>query len=421
MLTVVLAGCSLTTTSRSGGSATDGQAAGPIPSQLTSPSIDTQAVKAVLDARAAAVTSGDAAAYLSTVDPIDPRSRKAQAQVFTRLQQLSWSVWNYTINDVTLVDSVEGQSQPHLTAQVRLDYKLGEIDTATAQASEQIDLIARNGTWYVTKEESTRNPLLWQVADLTVLHQDQMLVIGIGPVPVSELKLMGQSEAAALNAVQRVISPSRVRRAVIIEPANSAMLGTLLDRPADSLSQIAAVTTTGTGDGRAGADRVWINRQPYLGLAQVGQEIVLRHETTHLVMRAASTSTTPMWLEEGFAEFIGYHNSGVPLSVAAGDVLGPVANGQIPSALPAADVFDGSRPNLGVAYHQAWTACLWLAEQLGTAGLVTFYDQVAAGTASDPESNVDAALAQVGLTRTQLIAGWRASLKSWAAGGSLPS
>jgi hypothetical protein len=153
----------------------------------------------------------------------------------------------------------------------------------------------------------------------------------------------------------------------------------------------------------------------------VGQEIVLRHETTHLVMHAASTSTTPLWLEEGFAEYLGYRDSGVPLSVAAGDVLGPVSQGHIPVSLPADDYFDGSRPNLGVAYHQAWTACLWLEGQLGSQGLVTFYDRVSLGTSSDPEQNVDSALAQVGISRAELVAGWRSALKAWAAGNSLPS
>ena len=65
-----------------------------------------------------------------------------------------------------------------------------------------------------------------------------------------------------------------------------------------------------------GADRVWVNTPVMATLSSLGREIVLRHEILHVATGAAATAATPLWLEEGLAEFVGYRGSGVPLRTA---------------------------------------------------------------------------------------------------------
>src|SRR5690606_38816761 len=41
-------------------------------------------------------------------------------------------------------------------------------------------------------------------------------------------------------------------------------------------------------------------------LSSAGLDVVLRHELTHLAMRATGTATIPLWVAEGLAEHAGY-------------------------------------------------------------------------------------------------------------------
>jgi hypothetical protein len=76
-----------------------------------------------------------------------------------------------------------------------------------------------------------------------------------------------------------------------------------------------------------------------------------------------------------------------------------------PSRLPNDDDFSGHRAGLGQTYEAAWLVFRLLGERYGDAAVVAFYDAVVAG------DGVDRALAeQVGVTRDELTAAWRAYL-----------
>lgn len=92
----------------------------------------------------------------------------------------------------------------------------------------------------------------------------------------------------------------------------------LLGSPASSYRGIAAVTTGETG-GRehAPADRIIVNPDAYGLLGSLGKQVVLTHETTHVATRADTTSATPLWLSEGYADWVGYRGSGRTAAQAA--------------------------------------------------------------------------------------------------------
>jgi len=242
----------------------------------------------------------------------------------------------------------------------------------------------------------------------TSVRVDQVDVVGFDGVPREELLALAQSESRAFRSVRSLRGPGGPDLVVLVVPARLADLESLLERPAGSLSTVAAVAL--------GHDRVWVNREALAALPEVGRDIVLRHETTHLVVNASGSDAVPLWLEEGVAEFVGYLGSGVRLDVAAEDLLGEVAAGKLPDRLPRDSDFAAS--GTSVSYHQAWTACLWLADQIGVEGLLRFYDDVSSAEGADREAAVDQALGKAGLTRAQLLDGWRSALAAWARDGS---
>ena len=97
---------------------------------------------------------------------------------------------------------------------------------------------------------------------------------------------------------------------------------------------------------------------------------MLRHEVTHVATAAPATATTPTWLEEGLAEYLGYRGSGVPLHVATRDVT------RVPRRFPADGAFVGAGAT--EAYELAHLGCVAMVEGVGVRGLLQVYRRTAA-------------------------------------------
>ena len=252
----------------------------------------------------------------------------------------------------------------------------------------------------------------------TSVRVDQVEVVGLDGVPREELLSLAQAQSRALRSVRSLLGSDGPDSVVLMVPARLRDLERLLARPAGSLSALAAVAI--------GRDHVWVNREAFAALPEAGRDIVLRHETTHVVVNASGSDDVPLWLEEGLAEFVGYRGSGVRLDVAAEDLLREVSAGRLPDRLPRDSDFGAAAAtaagtpavSTSVAYHQAWTTCLWLADRIGVEGLLRLYAAVSDVGGADREAAVDQALGDEGITRAQLLDGWRAALSAWARDGS---
>jgi hypothetical protein len=129
---------------------------------------------------------------------------------------------------------------------------------------------------------------------------------------------------------------------------------------------------------------VTVNPRNWSRLGSLGAQIVLTHELTHVATRAETGSQTPKWLSEGFADYVGFLDSGLPPTVAASELDQRVRRGELPSRLPINRAFRGGDPELGVAYEEAWLACRYIAARYGQSTLVRFYRAV--GTSQRPSA-----------------------------------
>jgi hypothetical protein len=120
----------------------------------------------------------------------------------------------------------------------------------------------------------------------------------------------------------------------------------------------------------------------------------------------------PTWLVEGFADFVGYRDSGVPVSVIGQDLRALVRGGRWPGRLPADRDFHGDSPRLPAAYEEAWSACRLIAGRIGVPGLVRLYRQVGT-TPGNGAAAVDAALRHfLHISSTQFVAQWGQSVRA---------
>ena len=167
---------------------------------------------------------------------------------------------------------------------------------------------------------------------------------------------------------------------MVLVPKSLEEMAGLLGAPASGYRGIAAVTT---GESRrraakAPADRIIVNPDAYGVLGDFGKQVVLTHETTHVATRAHTTAATPLWLSEGYADWVGYRGTGRTPAEAAPELRRAVAEGRAPAALPADSDFgfSGDAGKLAQAYESGWMACRLIADHWGEARLDAFYRAV---------------------------------------------
>jgi hypothetical protein len=150
-----------------------------------------------------------------------------------------------------------------------------------------------------------------------------------------------------------------------------------------------------------------VNPSTWPALGPLGRLVVLTHELTHVASRADTGSQTPRWLQEGFADYVGFRDTGVAATVVAKELAAQVRAGQLPDRLPANRSFAGSSPGLAASYEQGWLACRLIAARVGQSGLVRFYRQVGTASTNTDQAVSDALRRVLHLSTPEFVAIWR--------------
>ena len=355
-------------------------------------------VRRLLDRRAAAVLDGDAPAYARTGAPGE----------LTRLRALPMAAWSYRL---TALHRTGGEA----TADVELSYRVEGIDKAPVRVGRTLTLTERDGgQWYVDADKPARKTgqQLWDQGTVRAVHGTHSLVLGVGQSAES-LRRYADLADRAVPAVTEAWGRAWTRRVVVLVPKSLEGMAGLLGSPASSYRGIAAVTTGEVGgSGTAPADRVIVNPEAYGVLGDFGKQVVLTHETTHVATRAATTAATPLWLSEGYADWVGYRSTGRTAVQAAPELARAVASGEVPDALPGdADFgFGGDAGELAQAYEGGWLACRLIADRWGEVRLGEFYRAV--GAHGVRAGAVEGALEDVlGITPGEFTGLWRDYLR----------
>lgn len=323
-------------------------------------------VQRVLERRAAAILDRDEAAYLRT----------GARGWFGNLRALPLADWSYRLTDLHRTGDTA-------VAEAELRYRVQGYDRAPVSAGRTLSLsLDAQGRWYVEAERPAKGSAeqLWDQGEVSVVRGDAGLVLGVGQ---SDAALRTYAELAdeAVPAVSQAWGTDWSRRVVVLVPESLADMAGLLGSPESSYRGIAAVTTGETGaPENAPADRIIVNPDAYGVLGGVGKQVVLTHETTHVATRAHTSAATPLWLSEGYADWVGYLGSGRSPSQAAPELWRAVSEGKVPEALPSdADFgFTGDTAKLARAYESGWMACRLIADRWGEVRLVEFYRAVGA-------------------------------------------
>jgi len=406
-----------------GGAGPAATAAPPVdPRTVPRPSSAARAIDALLAARSAALLRRDEAAFMATVDPrADQRFRQAQRALFGNLAEVSLREWSYHVQpddqvDVTTVD-VAGADEL-LAPDVRLRYALDGVDTVATERPTGYLFVRRGAAWYVRSDDQLaalgrvnwRGP--WDFGPCRVITTDGGIVL-FHPGSEAMARRVADELGPAVAAVTAVWGGDWARRVAVVLPATTEEMRAFVgpDFPVDAVAAVAVADRVDTNRHTAQGQRVVLSPTEGASLSGQALRIVLRHEITHVATRAHTVDGSPLWLLEGFADYVGYRDSGVPLATAAPGLAARVLTSGPPETLPSDADFLAGGAAIDLGYQQSYSLALFIGQRLGEATLVELYRRLAALGPALGE-RVDAVLRDVvRLDRAELVAGWQEYLR----------
>ena len=357
------------------------------------------AVQSLLDRQSAAVLHHDAAAY----------ARTGARTAYQNLSAVPLASWSYRLTSLHRAGATA-------TAEAQLSYRVKGYDTSPVTVGRALTLrLTADGQWYVDSDKPAKKSgqQLWDQGKVSVVKGAHSLVMGVGQ-DAAGLREYRALADHAVPAVSAAWGTDWTRHVVVLVPGSLDGMAGLLGSPAASYRGIAAVTTgEAGGSGSAPADRIIVNPDAYALLGSVGKQVVLTHETTHVATRAHTTSATPLWLSEGYADWIGYRGTGRTPTQAAPELSRAVQDGDLPTALPTDKDFGFSSEatELARAYEGGWMACRMIQDRWGVGQLGKFYRAV--GSHKKRAGAVEGAMKSVlGVTPAEFTEQWRDYLRA---------
>ena len=366
-------------------------------------------VQRVLDTRAAAVRDGSEREFVATQAPasVAAGERAAARTEFRNLRGVPLADWAYRVTGLH-------RSGDRATADAELRYRIEGYDRAPVVTARRLSLTRADGRWYVTADRPAKDSSqqLWEQGAVLAVRGEHSLVLGVGR-PRGALRHYAELADRAVPAVREAWGEEWSRRVVVLVPKSLDGMASLLGAPASGYRGIAAVTTgEAGGSAKAPADRIIVNPDAYGVLGAFGRQVVLTHETTHVATRASTSAATPLWLSEGYADWVGYRATGRTAPQAAPELARAVAEGRVLDALPGDEDFGfgGDAGSLARAYEGGWLACRMIAERWGEVRLGEFYRAV--GEREKRAGAVEAGLEEVLGTSLEEFTGlWRAYVR----------
>lgn len=381
-------------------------------------------VTGLLQRRGAAVLGRSALAFLADVDPAETAAdfRQRQRSQIANLAQVPLRSWRYAvISPVTDAGATAAAAKrwgaPALIVHVSLSYALSFVDPVPTSHDLWWTFVQRRGRVFVAGDDdlaalggaSWAGP--WDFGPLLAARATSSLVLG-HPRDSAELPRLAAAVDAAVPVVSGVWGTGWSRQVAVLVPASDRELAALVAAvtPLTDVSAEAVFDARDPVHGTPVGQRLVLNPHALAKLSPAGLRIVAQHEITHIASAAATGPSSPRWLVEGLAEYVGNLGSGQPVPVAAGELHSELARGRLPDALPQDAEFAAGGGRLPQVYEESWLACRLIAARAGQAGLVRFYRLVGASEQAPANAVKDAVLRVLHESVGSFTAKWRAYL-----------
>jgi hypothetical protein len=379
----------------------------------------TAAIKALMARRAHAVLTRDRVEFLADLDPRQARFRTRQAQVFDNMKSVPFASWTYVIDadrERAHTPALDAARGTWWSPTVTLRFAIKGYDRVPTEEPQGLTFTQRAGRWYLAADADflrSGHPTqreIWDGGPVRVLRGTSCIVLSHSRGSALAGQVRGECDAA-IPKVTAVWGTGWLRKVVLVVPDTSKELKAIISDVGD-VSNIAAVATAELVDPATGyhpvGDRVVVNPDTFGQLGALGRKVVLTHEVTHVASRAATGPNVPTWMVEGLADYVGFLQTDLPLSVTASELQATMRKGKVPDELPLDSEFAGGRADLAETYEMSWLAVKLIVKKYGQARMLKLYRDIGA---NESGSAVELAFAQdLKTTVTSFTRTWHADL-----------
>lgn len=352
-------------------------------------------ITTVLKERADAIITRDRGGFTGGLDHPKSAFGLRQAAVFRSMSALRFSSFDYGTPEPAPALSAGRAAAVGPQATViglHARYTLAGFDRTPREFETSLTLVRRGDSWRIADDtDGGAQPQVWDLPDLRSVQSKTTLVVGNAPLTtLREYLALGDAAVARVAAVWPRAWGNQL---VLVAPKTRNQMAVQLQQGEESVTQVAAVTDGSAGlDGATGSDRIVINPEAFGRLRSDGRRVVITHETTHVAVRRTTTMAVPIWLSEGFADYVGYGAVGVSRSTVASQLLQEVRAGNGPTALPSASDFDPAQGTIAPSYNAAYLAVSRMVDRYGEPAVTELY--LTAGSRHEPTGEPSAQLAE---------------------------
>jgi hypothetical protein len=330
----------------------------------------------LLSARARAIVARDKAGFLAGIDRRRTAFYASQSRLFDNLVMAPFRDFTYR-----LVDPYDDLATPTL----RRRYAPARIYLPETEARYRFR--GHDGSPVLSRFHFTfvQTPAGWRIAgqgEAKPVGVDDVEIWDGGPLrTVSTVRTLvvyhpGDRTLAnrLLHTAERAYAqiaaswPGGWERKVVILVPHDQNEAERLVGTAD-LSKVAAVASSSIEAGaveRVLGNRIVVNTTNINTYDTLNLQVVTTHEMTHVATRTLG-SGVPLFMVEGFADYVALRPIDQPLSVTRPALAKEVAQGRFDRVLPSDEEFHAS--DGAEAYDEASSFCLWVATTFGSARL----------------------------------------------------
>ncbi len=295
-------------------------------------------------------------------------------------------------------------------AAVEVSYRLNGYGPSPARTTVSYTFVERGDEVLIIDMQAAKGERapIWLFDRLAVRRSERTLAAASSTADAQHISHRLQQ---AVRDVESVL-PAWEGSLLAYSPGSTEQLEEVLAAAPGSYDNIAAVTTTMDGSARPTSQvMIVIHDKVFNRLGPIGSRVVITHESTHAATDAAVVKM-PLWVAEGFADYVGVGAVEVPIAVSARAVTRDVRRNGVPAHLPANEDFSAASVDLELAYEQAWLANRLIARRYGERSLVRFYRLVV-----EQPDDLARAFRELGTTQEAFTKRWRQSLRAMASQG----
>jgi hypothetical protein len=271
---------------------------------------DFAAVRSVLQDRAKALTAGNRAAFVHTLDTGDATFVSGQMGYFANLQRLPVRSVSYEMRAYALTPADVAGGDQVLAPDVTEHVFLSRVDKHPVSNEVAYTFVKRGDRWLLGADESgpsgekgAADDRPWAGGPIAVAKRGDLLVV-MDASAESSVDELGSDVLSDLRAVSSFLKfPLDTR---LLVDATTTGQASRVDELGSGDAAAVTYPVVATHDGETTGIAGWrIKINPDNVATTLLQPGLLRHELTHFVLRNVNVGN-PTWLVEGVAEVSGY-------------------------------------------------------------------------------------------------------------------